>query len=595
MKLTFTLFLLNLIVINIFSQTDLYIKNGGFEIPSIKGNFPNNVAQFEKLANWTDRRGTDNAHHSPDWIDDLGCCGSLLNAIPNPHTGYGMAGIGPYEMMQQEFANNQFSDDYVNSGYQGVYYSVSMYIYLPPNTFLAGTRLKATLSKNKCVYQNENFVFDFLAQSSPPTNQAEGGLCDPSYSKLFNSSSDIVLIGSWEMDPAIYLPGNWCRIQGVFKSPSDIGSMHYFNIELIDDHFANDPNTEHCDDNKYLFIDDVEINKAPDCNAACAPNLPIPTVYYYHKNNLVYGVPDAMEAPCYPWAFEVKDATNIELQVFSRWGNLIYQDFATDVNGLKDANFVDYEFGWVGYDNSGNLVPNDVYSYTLRIVNCIYDKTTTGSITLLNGIYDSQCTQKVNTQNGILNDCCVNQLYIQDKYYVNSQNELARDFIIAGSNVNSKAPFGPVEIESGVKVRYVASSIQLKPGFKVDQGANFKQVLTDNCKESSIAKLRDTHRERPNYNLYSQLVDSVGDKFNPLSTAPFFYPNPSNTGVFKITNNNNNIFKSFHIIDIYGKSIGDYYLVQNELNLSTLIPGLYFCQPINSMNSEHYTKLIISK
>ena len=109
--------------------TSNLIFNGGFETPDIQG-FPDDVSQVNRMESWEDRSFTTFNNniishlHSPDWIytGNFGFVNTLFTPIPNPANGIGMVGLANYELLQQNFKNEDLK--------AGEYYVVSMYIYL---------------------------------------------------------------------------------------------------------------------------------------------------------------------------------------------------------------------------------------------------------------------------------------------------------------------------------------------------------------------------------------------------------------------------------------------------------------------------------
>ncbi|HLP92799.1 MAG TPA: hypothetical protein VK168_02140 [Saprospiraceae bacterium] len=61
------------------------------------------------------------------------------------------------------------------------------------------------------------------------------------------------------------------------------------------------------------------------------------------------------------------NATKYELRIYNRWGQL----FRT-IKGSSCNGFNNWDINWDGRDANGNLVPQDVYNWQLRLENCQY-------------------------------------------------------------------------------------------------------------------------------------------------------------------------------------------------------------------------------
>jgi hypothetical protein len=76
------------------------------------------------------------------------------------------------------------------------------------------------------------------------------------------------------------------------------------------------------------------------------------------------------------------------------------------------------------------------------------------------------------------------------------------------------------------------------------------------------------------------------------STQIKIYPNPANDVLNIDIENIENYVVS--LISIYGQTIGQYKPTHNQINISNLVPGIYFIK-LSNHEKEYIQKLIISK
>ncbi len=443
-----------------FSQTN-YIYNPDFEAMDPGAN-PTTQGAVDDLQSWETRTklveyGTqDYFLHSPDLYTanySPAAAGGLNQLTfnvtpPTPHSGANMVGMLPYELIQQRF-NNQAMDD-------GELYTLSMYIWLPDNdpTWFQSHALDVFLAKNRVEYKKEN-----------------GEICQQDYVD-YNIDNVLNLnerfdIGQKNLNLTSFPTDQWHRVSFTFKAPNNIqASWDWLVIDVKKTNYQDNCQTDPCDAcfGAYLFIDDVSLQKADYCNALCSP----PRFMQGPINFTGRSVNDQIISSCYPWYIPVQNAIGIQLEVYNRWGELIHEQNALDVNVLKDVGYNDYLFAWLGEASNGNYIYDGSYPFKLHIWNCNHNLEIVGDMTNVYGGC-SGSVQGEDIVNPELNDCCPRVIYIQNKIYSGPQlmpKIGADERIFAGSNVNPGSPNGPVIVQAGVTLKYIAGiEVRLEPGF----------------------------------------------------------------------------------------------------------------------------------
>ncbi|MGQ0829655.1 MAG: T9SS type A sorting domain-containing protein [Bacteroidota bacterium] len=522
--------------------------NGGFETADGQG-YPNGLAQVNNLESWESRvktvqtAGGLRRFHSPDWV--YNGQHSEYSPAPTPVSGSGVVGMLNYELIQQNFRNEEMK--------AGELYVVSMYIYLYSSTqggTIDNSSLKCYLAKQGVHYKSEDNI----------TQQQE---CSQQYVDYQTINNQLLEIGSWNLNLSNYPNTNgWTKISAVFRAPSNTFNWDYFMIDLRQNNYTSSGSFDHCYDG-YVFIDEVSLEEVDQCGKTCSPGLG--AIQYSTMPNAIV----ANNAPGFTML--IKDAMGINFTVFNRWGEEIYNQNAYDPNGLKDTGYPDYYFSWTGQKPDGSLFPQDVYTYTLRLWNCSYDQTYTSSLTYLIG--NGSATQGYDLHNTQLADCCIDYLEIQNKQYFSGVTiEKADNYIIAGTYINS-TPNGPVICRSGSDVKYVSELIILHPGFSVESGGKFIAIATGICSDQ-LVRSRDVNRDRPDFEaLKISTLDNIA------GTAYNISPNPSNDGVFTFVSNvEYNYIETIELYDVFGKLIKN----NNNINSSLIIDlnnyskGMYF-------------------
>lgn len=510
------------------------IYNNGFETADAQG-VPDNVGQADRLESWEDRKSDPGNVHSPDWIYN-GLQSPI--AIPTPASGKGMIDMGNYELIQQDFKNEDMKG--------GELYVVSMYIYIPTlisEGGISNSSLNCYLGENRFKYKSEDAADE----------------CTPDYTD-YKTLNQRILIASWNISSAAYPNVNgWTKITQVFRAPANVNFWDFFMIDLRQNDYDPAGFGLHCKDG-FVFIDEVSLEEVDQCGKTCSPNLG--AIQYSTIPNAII----ANDAPGFTML--IKDAMGINFTVFDSGGLEIYNQNAYDPNGLVDAGYSDYYFSWTGQKPDGSLFPEDVYVYQLRLWNCKYDQTYTNSLTYLVG--SGGATQGYDIKNTQLIDCCPQFLEIQDKeYYSGTTIEKADVSITAGENFTTSFPIGPVICHSGSDVVYVSNTINLLTGFSVESGAQFDAIATGICPEQYVRSM--SRRERGDI---SQLAH-----MNLQDIAYSISSNPSNDGLFTITTKiDYNSMEKIGVYNILGELVVGNITPSNSFNidLSNFSKGMYF-------------------
>lgn len=540
-------FLVLILNITTKSQNSNYIFNYDFETLKNGSSWPTGVGQADNMSSWetrTQQLGT-LYMHSPDWINSNGSGNQTSWPRPlNAHTGNGMIGMTNYELIQQLFNNGNNMDG-------STFHTISMWVYMP-STSSKNCRLKIMFAKNRLKYKNENLITG---------NQNSNDHCNQDYIDYHNSLSSYTTIHEFDFNNINITYDTWQKVSFTFKTPPSnvLNDYDFFAMELRKNGYNPGSVSGNCEDS-YIFIDDISLVKSDFCNAACAPNL----------GNITYGnIPNVMFSN-YAWGFTVVNAIGIDFTLYDRWGQVILDtESAFDPNGLIDAGYPNYAFGW----NSPGL-PEDTYIYTLKMWNCHQTINKAGQILIIN--QGSPSSLGYNIQNFELNDCCPNDRYIQNTTYIGDYIHTAKNNIWAGHHVTNSQPFGLVIVNSGVDVKYVAKNISIQSGFVVQPGAKFKAIPTEDCVYQPVFRLKPRERFPIEENITSS------EMFNKKNNTVFndntvvVYPNPSN-GVFNILPLKEEILS----IDVYNNTGSIIYTCNKSnntslINLTNEADGTYF-------------------
>jgi len=175
------------------------------------------------------------------------------------------------------------------------------------------------------------------------------------------------------------------------------------------------------------------------------------------------------------------------------------------------------------------------------------------------------------------NNCCSNEIYVQNKAYINNETVVADNFIKAGSNDTNTLQIGNVNFSSSPtfspEVIYYAPNIYLEAGF--NSNAEFQAIPIETCvgfmpRRSIVNRL--------NTNIFTK-----NDNYN-------IYPNPSRSGDVVLSNFN---FVSYDILSMDGKCI-KCNIYEEFVNTTNLSSGLYLLNPDDINNIRYKFKLFIN-
>lgn len=353
----------------------------------------------------------------------------------------------------------------------GLHYTVSMEVVLSdifPSSWNGTGRLKVGLAKNRVQYKIETNA-DLRCTEDYVTY--EDGLFQ-----------DIRIIGSFDLNMTAYPPAEgWKRISASFRAWDNIDAYDWFFIDVEIPGY-NPPSipSNNCFGD-FVYVDDVSLKRAEFCTSPCSPDLGPIT----HST-----LPDAMVANGYnpqlgigPFNMLIENAMGIDFRVFADWqfNAPIWQQYAFDPNGLKDAGWPDYQLYWIGEDANGNVFPQSgSYWYYLKMWNClpanmiVYQQQ---SLTYLVG--SGNFEQPPDIVNYELDDCCDDHAYFQNTTFTGYFRKDVHDHITAGENVTAGTQ-GPVVVSSNANVLFHAgNAINLEPGFSVSPGGIFNAVISD--------------------------------------------------------------------------------------------------------------------
>lgn len=223
----------------------------------------------------------------------------------------------------------------------------------------------------------------------------------------------------------------------------------------------------------------------------------------------------------------IENAIGIDFRVFADWqfNAPIWEQYAFDPNGLKDAGWPDYQLYWIGEDANGNVFPQSgSYWYYLKMWNClpanmiVYQQQ---SLTYLVG--SGNFEQPPDIVNYELDDCCDDHAYFQNTTFTGNFRKDVHDFITAGENVTAGTQ-GPVVVSSSANVLFHAgNAINLEPGFSVASGGVFTAVISD-CIYGEVKSMGPARRPRP------ELLPDGDLAYEHVAEGIMAWPNPSVDG-----------------------------------------------------------------
>lgn len=522
--------------------------------------------------------------HSPDYFDDL----TPFSPISDPnvgmrtgvapigvtaHSGHRFAGLDDYELIQQEYGNNNLQERR--------FYTVSMFI-RPSSYYFDGTsNLRIFLANNEFDYQN--------------TNNNVSDVCTSDYMS-YDPPTHVKELASIPISLDNYPADRWSRVSTTFYVSEDLNET--FKWLVID--MNSGGNAQACGQH-YIFVDDVSFVRAEYCSSACAPDLdatsngtvqnvmladafcPGPPNCGVCWQNRYTGTceppvnefePTAYDYWCCPVKFfemQIWNAVGINFWVRSRWGanDIVYERHEFDANGLKFADQEYFVLQWMGRNNAGQHLPSGMYDYELEYWNCDPGSQQAIESSLYYEVGDEWYDQPAEVLNGILESCCPDHLYFQNYTFSGLVLENASTFITAGSNVTSGTP-GPVIVPYTSNVTFHAGEeINLEPGFIVEPGAEFHAVISD-CVYGEPKSMQ----YRPEFSL-----SSMASWGKPAEELVALFPNPTK-GPFNVKLPEGNERGEIRVSDPTGKVVR-IFKVQSplqEFDMSGLARGIYFLE-----------------
>ncbi len=466
-----------------YAQTNV-LDNGSFEL----GQQPDCWAQGDFAEDWQSRKYDDQLTgkitHSPEYFDDNVNFYAASQCVPphgqgvgepkfvsGAHTGRRYIGMGAYELIQQ----------HITALTPGRYYTAVLYIapnYDPFNGLWQGGtgKLKIGLARHDVNYKagnpNVECTEDYVTY--------EDGL-----------TQEIMEVGTLDLNIADFdSPDSWRRVTFSFVAPNDgIDDFDWFFLDVEVPGFEG---VELADDQAcigdYVYIDDVAIYDARLCGAVCSPELGGISYGYYEGNpeSELYGdwipnaTPNYLATGTMAFSMYITNAISITLEVITPSNQLLYVQREFDPNGLIDAGYQDYFFGWHGVLPDGTTLPFDTYAYHLKIENCNPGDVVTIAYHALH--YQPEWSDPgpyVETRSFDLNDCCLDHKYYQNTVLNGDTRTYVHDFITAGSNVTTGAT-GPVIVPANSYCYFQAgTAINIEPGFVVEPGGAYLGVIAE--------------------------------------------------------------------------------------------------------------------
>lgn len=483
--------------------------------------------------------------HSPDWYminkyDGYQKLRLTESGEPiMPHAGLGYIGMGPGELVQQQFFDaNKFEE--------GETYRLQFYVRTyndPTHDWSTGLDLNVYLRKSKMTY-------------SLGANQFNNR-CDPT--KYFNKSntSNTLQILNKPMDLVNYPTGQWYPVTIEFNAPSD--SYDWIVIETEAAVLCDGP---------YVLLDDFRLSKScefPDCSRTSGEVFP-------NHNGLT-----STTAPLK--ITNLDNAAAVTVEVFTMLGQPIWNYSVTCTNGIVDPIF------WDGRTTSGSYAADASYLLKVTYTNDCGTETKTSAISKT-GNHPPITNNIICNNSGVITPapCCI---YEPDLVIDNTLLPgigLLDYRVISSINV---APVYAVTVTNNADVEMRAGNeILLNPGFTVEPGANYFAEIVP-CTTQRTATLEPTWIQPTQINDDALLSQSSEDVLT-------LYPNPAkNTSTLII-----NDFKkgTDYEIAIYTmQGVKQYQqntkVEKTTLNLSKLDAGMYFVKVSNGMTT-HSIKLI---
>lgn len=172
--------------------------------------------------------------------------------------------------------------------------------------------------------------------------------------------------------------------------------------------------------------------------------------------------------------------------------------------------------------------------------------------------------------------------YIQNvTYQSNSTIVESKDTIIAGYSVTSTKPYGDVIVQAGSNVTFKAKRrIELRPGFRANQGATFKAII----ESPSQAPSSPSNARR------KDVTESDGYETNNIqfgNSSLVLIPNPVNSILHVQTQEN---LSQAKIYNLNGQCVLQ--SAQTDIDVSSLSQGMYILCAVTSDGTSHQAKFI---
>lgn len=488
-----------------FSQANL-VPNPSFEEKdwNIFPNKPDGPAQLEKCNDWKNFETSDWYSSAPGFYNGKFISESTSNTGDpmSAHSGTHYIGFGPCEGAQVKLNSKIGKYQFVQVAFWFSPFKrmdTKINIYLLPDK--AGNN-----ALNDCY--NPNITFEF---------------------------HDVIDINSSGPD-SIHHPGQWYQY---ISKPFLITEGDYEWIAIKGDNHEGALNNV-----EYMYVDDVQVVSTELCDHICLPDLP--DITYGSLQNTMIG------NTLFRFNLLIKDAMGVEFIVFSTEGQEMYNYDCFDPNGLKNDGYDDFLLEWNGNDNWGDNMPEDAYTYYIRMWNC-HDEVIFDQKSITVSPPEEAAFVVPEFHNNELENCCEENKYFQNIQIAGIERTDVNDFITAGENVTSGTP-GPVIIKNGANVIWRAGNeINVEPGFEVEPGAYFDGGIASCGATIALRKAepvsRLTAENQSNSIAHEAKDNSIGNEENIekteerdflpdqryLSTDITINPNPSISGVFIVS------------------------------------------------------------
>lgn len=530
-----------------FGQTNLVPNSSFEELDVIHPNSPSGPGQLDHAKHWK-LIGTDPATNTADLNSDVSGKFKFGGSPATAHTGHNFIGFGGCEGGQVKLTQKL----------QPMHWVTVSFWFAPEEAF----------DKTIAVYlRNEK-----LDNINCDTHEVP-------YEIYMEAKIDAD--NPWGNPPSPHFPGNWYYYKSEpFLVTTD--DIEWLLIKQLDKYGT------------VVFVDDIVVNTFEYCEHVCAA-----------EGNIEFTniIPTGMVGNSGVNFFTtVKNATEVEMFVWDRWGNLGYYWHSFDPLGLVDPGYSDFAIVWNGHSTltGGDFIASSTYPIRLIVRSCSDEFQYDGAITIL-GINNPPAVLYQETQIMESPNCCPEYAIIQNTIYNGTSGVYVNDFIHAGSNI-APPPYGPVIVNNTGNVNYRAGNyILLEPGgFWVNPGGVFEAKI-ESCGASSERLQIGSrgHYEELRSNTSESELSLIKSGISP-ETDTFgedeinIFPNPTN-GILHIN------LKTFSDVNYELYSLDGRLILKNELeninefqiDLSSNESGVYFLKL--NCNGALMTKRIIKK